>query len=469
MKKASFGIVIGSRSFFNPELAKETRNELLEKMDRLGYGYFVLSEYDTRYGIIETVEDAKKCAKLFRDNYEKIEEIIVVLPNFGDEIGVVNTLDLAKLEVPVLIQASDDDLDKMDIGHRRDSFCGKLSVCNNLYQYGIKFTNTSTHTYPITSQEFTDDIQYFSKVCKLVNGLKNARVAQIGTRPTPFQTVRYSEKLLQDSGVTVIPVDLSEIIGKAKSLKDSKGVKDKISEIKSYGIIPDYIKEENIIKSAKLALVVEKFITENKCVAGAIQCWPSIQENYGCATCLPMSMLGDKGIPIACETDITGALSMYALHLVSDSPSGYLDWNNNYLDDRDKCINTHCSSYPKGFIATDFEISNLDILGSSLGYDNCFGACKANIAAGPMTFAKISTDDGRGIVKAYFGEGEFTDDPVETPGGIAVCRIKGLQKLLDYICQNGFEHHVAMNRTTAAKVLNEAFGKYLGWRVYWHK
>ena len=469
MKDINFGIIVGTRGFFNPKLAQEGRKELLAKLDKMGYGYFTLSEKDTQYGTVETTEDAIKCAKLFRENYEKIDGVIVILPNFSDEIGIVNTLDLAKLDVPVIIQASDDDMDKMDVESRRDSFCGKLSVCNNLYQYGIKFTSTSIHTYPINSKEFSDDIDHFARVCKVVKGIKTARLAQIGTRPAAFQTVRYSEKLLQDSGVTVIPVDLSEIIGKAKAMKDTKIVQDRLSEIRAYGTIPDYIKEENIIKSAKLGLVVEDFLSDNKCVAGTIQCWSSIQENYGCASCLPMSMLGDKGIPMACETDIMGALSMYALKLASDSPSGYLDWNNNYSEDRNKCINTHCSNYPKGFISTDFEISNLDILGSSIGFDVCFGACKANIAAGKMTFAKISTDDSKGKIRAYFGEGEFTDDPIDTPGGIAICSIDRLQELLEYLCQNGFEHHVAMNRTSAAPVLNEAFGKYLGWDIYWHK
>lgn len=469
MKDVNFGLIVGKRGFFNSELVRVGRKQLLAKLDKMGFGYFALSEKDTEHGAVETADDAVKCAKLFRDNYEKIDGVIVILPNFSDEIGIVNTLDLARLDVPILIQASDDDLDKMDIESRRDSFCGKLSVCNNLYQYGIKFTNTTTHTYPIESKQFEDDIKNFATICKVVKGIKTARLAQIGTRPSPFQTVRYSEKILQDSGVTVIPVDLSEIIGKAQSIKDSAEVKERVKEIKSYGIVPEYIKEENIVRSAKLSLAVEGFISDNMCVAGAMQCWSSIQENYGCAACLPMSMLGDKGIPMACETDIMGALSMYALRLASDSPSGYLDWNNNYKEDRDKCINTHCSSYPKGFIAADFEVSNLDILGSSLGYDKCFGACKANIAPGHMTYAKISTDDRNGKIRAYFGEGEFTDDPIDTPGGIAVCQIDDLQGLLDYMCQNGFEHHVAMNRTSAGAVLNEALGKYLGWDTYWHK
>jgi L-fucose isomerase-like protein len=470
MKKTTFGLIIGTRGFFNPDLASRGRKELIAVLEEMGFDYVVLSEEDTRLGLVETMDDAKKCAKLFRQNYEKIDGVIVCLPNFGDEIGAVAALDIAKLDVPVLIQASDDDLDKLDLDNRRDSFCGKLSVCNNLYQYKIPFTNTSLHTYAINSENFRQDLLYFSSVCRVVKGLKTARLAQIGTRPAAFQTVRYSEKLLQDYGITVIPVDLSEIISAANSIDDeSDFLKMKIDEIKKYGSIPANIRVENIIKSAKLYLALERFINENNCVAGAMQCWTSIQENYGCAACLPMSMLGNKGIPMACETDIMGALTMYAMYLASGEPSGYLDWNNNFGDDRNKCINFHCSNFPEKFISREFEISNLDILGKAIGYDKCFGACKGNIAAGQMTFAKISTDDSFGVIKSYFGEGEFTDDHIESTGGIAVCKINNLQALMNYLCVNGFEHHVAMNRSKIASVLNEAFDNYMGWETYWHK
>ncbi len=472
MKKVTFGVIVGSRGFFNHNLAEVGRKELLSVLDQKGFQYVIVGENDTPHGAIETYEDAKICAKLFREQHEKIDGVIISLPNFGDELGVVNALNIAKLDVPILVQACDDDLDKMDIAHRRDAFCGKLSVCNNFYQYKVKFTNTSLHTYPIKSEEFEKDLDYFSKVCRVVKGIKTARLAQIGTRPTPFQTVRYSEKILQDSGITVLPVDLSEIIfGAQKISDDSIEIKEKIIEIKKYGQIPEHIKEEAIIKSAKLNLTIEKFLNDNGCVAGAIQCWTSIEDNYGCATCLPMSMLGEKGFPMACETDITGALSMYAMYLASDEPSGYLDWNNNYLDDRNKCINIHCSNYPSSFIGkgNNFEISNLDILGNSIGYDKCFGACKAQVAAGPLTYAKISTDDSAGIIKVYYGEGEFTDDPVNTPGGVAVCKFDDLQGLMDMICKNGFEHHVAMNKSNCAAVLDEAFGNYMGWKTFWHK
>jgi len=316
---------------------------------------------------------------------------------------------------------------------------------------------------------FTTDIQQFSKVCNVVKGIRNARIGAIGARPGAFQTVRFSEKLLQDSGITTVVVDLSDIIFAAQQMELTQEVQDRITEIKAYGCIPEYIPEESILKQAKLGLVIEKWLTEHECDASTIQCWSSIQENYGCATCLSMSMMGEKGMPSACEMDVTGSLTMLALQLASENPPGYLDWNNNFGEDRDMCINTHCSNFPKSFFANEFEISNLDILGNTIGPDKCFGACKANVAKGLMTFAKISTDDVSGKIRVYLGEGEFADNPVKLDGGIALCKISNLQNLMNFICDNGFEHHVAMSRSLSADVLEEAFGKYLGWDVYRHR
>ncbi|MHC4542126.1 MAG: L-fucose/L-arabinose isomerase family protein, partial [Planctomycetota bacterium] len=255
-KQLSFGLIVGTRGFFNPELAQEGRRQLLKKLDSLGYSYVILPDSATPNGAIEKLADAQKCAKLFREKREQIDGIIAVLPNFGDELGVVQTLDLAKLNVPVLVQACNDRLDAVDVHSRRDAFCGKLSVCNNLYQYGIPFTDTSEHTCDIDSDAFQRDIDSFARLCRVVKGLHNARIGAIGARPAPFQTVRFSEKLLQHSGITVVPVDLSEIIGKAQQLdRQSRKVQQKLSQIKDYGHIPDDIKEESILKQARLSLV----------------------------------------------------------------------------------------------------------------------------------------------------------------------------------------------------------------------
>lgn len=468
-KKLSFGLIVGTRGIFNPKLAQEGRKQLLKKLDSLDYSYVILPKNATPNGAIETLADAHKCAELFKHEQDQIDGVIVVLPNFGDELGVVQTLDLAKLNVPVLVQACNDRLDAVDVLSRRDAFCGKLSVCNNLYQYGIPFTDTSEHTCDIDSDVFQRDIDCFARLCRVVKGLRNARIGAIGARLAAFQTVRFSEKLLQHSGITVVPVDLSEIISKAQQLdSQSRKVQKKLSQIKDYGNIPDYIKEENILKQARLSLVIDDWMTENELDASAVQCWTSIQDNYGCATCLSMSMMGEKYLPSACEVDVAGVISMYALLLASGNIPGFLDWNNNYGTEKDKCVCTHCSNFPKSFIGNDIEISNLDILGESLGREKCFGAIKGHVAAGPMTYFRISTDDSRGKIKAYLGEGEFTDDPFDMDGGIAVCKIPRLRALLAHLCQNGFEHHVAMTRTHCADIVYEAISKYVKWEIYRH-
>jgi L-fucose isomerase-like protein len=166
--------------------------------------------------------------------------------------------------------------------------------------------------------------------------------------------------------------------------------------------------------------------------------------------------------------DVVGAVSMYALLLASGNPPAFLDWNNNFGTDRDMCINTHCSNYPRSFIGKEVEISTLDILGASLGEDRCFGAIKGQVAGGAMTYFRMSTDDPLGLIKCYAGEGEFTDDPVTIQGGSAVCRVEDMQVLLDFICKNGFEHHVAMVRSHCVDVLEEAISSYLGWELYLH-
>jgi L-fucose isomerase-like protein len=176
LKKQTFGVIIATRNIFNAKLAVEARAKVLGKLDQMGFNTIVLPSEETPTGNIEGYADAVKCAELFRKNSDVIDGILVVLPNFGDELGVVNSIKMSGLKVPVLVVAVDDDNDKVDVKSRRDAFCGKLSVCNNFYQYGVKFTDTIYHTYSLNSVEFTKDILKFAGICRVVKGLKGLRV-----------------------------------------------------------------------------------------------------------------------------------------------------------------------------------------------------------------------------------------------------------------------------------------------------
>ena len=466
-KKMTMGLIIGNRGFFPDHLAKTGREDMMQAVERAGMSYVVLTPEQSKYGAVETHEEARRCAALFRENQDRIDGIIVSLPNFGDERAVADTLRLARLDVPVLVQATPDTPTKMTIASRRDSFCGKMSVCNNLTQYGIPYSLTSLHTASPDSPEFEKDLAWFTAVCRVRNGLKNLRIGSIGARPAAFNTVRYSEKILESQGISVETVDLSEIMGRiARRADHDSAVEAKLDEIRKY-VTTAGIPQSALIKMAKLGAVIEQWMKQTAVTVSAVQCWTAMEEYFGVVPCTIMSMMSNDLIPSACEVDICGTISMYALALASETPSALLDWNNNYGNDPNKAVCFHCSNLPKHFfeeVRMDFQA----IIAGTVGKENTFGTCVGRVKAGPMSFARFSTDDRAGIVRGYVGGGRFTNDPLETFGGAGVVEIPGLQSLLHYICANGFEHHVAANLSSVAAAIHEAATRYLGWSMHWH-
>jgi L-fucose isomerase-like protein len=463
----SIGIIIGNRDFFPDHLITEARNEILNVFKNKGINPIILKDSDTKLGGVETFLEAQKCAELFKAHHQEIEGILVVLPNFGDEKGIADTIRLSELDVPVLVQATPDDLDKMQPSNRRDAYCGKISVCNNLYQYGIKYSLTNKHVVSLSGNEFDQELDRFISICRVVKGMSRVRIGAVGARPQAFNTVRYSEKILERHGVSVTTIDLSEILGKAKDLKDdNKKVKDSLNKITGYGDTST-TPSDKLLQLARMDVVLNDFVETNKLDATAIQCWTSVQENYGCNVCTSMSMMSENLLPSACEVDVTGTLTMYAMQLASNSPSALVDWNNNYDQDEEKCVLFHCGNWAKSFLP-DLKISTAPILGSVFGEEKTHGALDGRTPASPLTYGRISTDDNLGKIKCYFGEGELTDDPLNTFGTRAVAKVPHLQELMQYVCKQGYEHHVVMNASKTVDILNEACGNYLSWDTHIH-
>jgi L-fucose isomerase-like protein len=467
MNTTTFGVIVGNRGFFPAVLARDGREEILRLLGQEGYKAICLTPEDTKFGSVETLQDARKCADLFKKHGTEIDGILVSLPNFGDERGVANSIRMSGLDVPVLVQAYPDEPGKMLVSTRRDSFCGKISACNNLWQYGIKYTLTSLHTEAPTSEVFRSDLKAFAATCRVVKGLKNLRVGVLGARPANFLTVRFSEKLLENHGISVETLDLSEAFGRVARLKDDDPqVQAKVSGITGYvptrGVPP-----AALLKMAKFGVVVDEWMKANELAGSSVQCWTAMEEFFGVVPCAMMSMMSNNLLPSACETDMTGMIGMYALQLAAGDPSAIVDWNNNYGEDPDKAVIFHCSNLPKHF----FEEAKMDyqeIIAGSVGKDNTFGTVVGRLKAGPLTFCRVSTDDLHGRVRAYVGEGEITSDKLESFGGYGVVKIPGLQKLLQYVCKNGYEHHVAVNRSHYGQAIAEALENYKGWEVYHH-
>lgn len=464
----ALGVILGNRDFFPDRLVPDARADITKLFAELGLEAVMLSEQDTKLGGVETFADACKCAELFRRERDRLIGVVVVLPNFGDEKGIADTLKRAALNVPVLVQGYPDELDKLDVIRRRDSWCGKISVCNNLRQANIPYSLTTKHVVHPNDPSFRADLQRFVAVCRVVRGIRGARLGAVGARPGAFNTVRYSEKILERAGVSVTTVDLSEILGAAAKLDETDTrLVAKVDEIKAYANT-SAVPAPKLVQMARLGVVLDDFVAAHQLDATALQCWTSVQANHGCNVCTSMSMMSEDLSPSACEVDVTGVLTMYAMQLASGTPSALVDWNNNYGDDPDKCVLFHCGNWAKSFLP-DIKVLNAPILGSTLGVENTWGALDGRTPAAPLTFGRITTDDTAGVIRAYVGEGQLTNDALATFGNRAVAQVPRLQKLMRHVCEHGFEHHVVMNASHTADILREAFGRYLGWEVYHHE
>lgn len=465
--RVTLGVIVGHRGFFPAEVCIAGRQTLLQALKEQEIDVVTLSESDPSHGLVATYDDAIRCGTLFREHRDIIDGILVSLPDFGEEKAIAQAIRFSDLQLPVLVHAFEDDIDRMGLSSRRDSFCGKISVCSNLRQFNIKYSLTSRHTVSPTSVEFRHDLARFVSICRVVRSLRGARLGVIGTRPAGFNTVRYSERLFEHSGISVEPLSLAEVVGRASRLQDQdKRVKAKLDEINTY-VMTIGIPEDSLLKMAKLGVVVDEWINDNQLVGTAIQCWTALEEFYGVAPCAIMSMMSNNLVPSACEVDVAGLVSMYILQQASGRPSALFDWNNNYGSDQDKVVAFHCSNVPKDFLES-IRMDAHPILTEALGSEQAYGTLSGRVKKGALTFLRVSTNDLAGEIEGYLGEGVFTDDPLETFGGYGVMQIERLQELLQLICEHGYEHHVAISLSRVGDSIEEALNKYMGWKVSRH-
>jgi L-fucose isomerase-like protein len=292
----------------------------------------------------------------------------------------------------------------------------------------------------------------------------------MGARPVAFNTVRFSEKLLERAGISVKTLDLSEVFGMINQMTDDdERVVSKRATIEKYARTAN-VPDQALNKMSKLGVVLDRWVAENELDATGIQCWTSMEEFFGVVPCTIMSMASNSLMPSACETDIAGTVAMMAMALASGKPSALLDWNNNYGEDPDKGVVFHCSNLPKDVFTDEIPVMQYqEIIAGTVGAENTYGTIYGRMRENPFTYLRVSTDDLKGEIVAYVGEGKFTDDPIDTFGGYGVVEVPRLQELLAYICENGFEHHVSVNQTRVASPIYEALTKYLGWSVYYHR
>ncbi len=458
---AVFALFFGNRGFFPEELIAAARREMKKRLEGLGFGVLMLDEAATRHGAVETPEEGRKYARFLEDHRGRYDGVILCLPNFGDETGAIAALQ--DCGVPILVHAYPDEPDKMGFEHRRDAFCGKFSVMDVFYQYGLPFTIFPPHTVHPASETFGRHAEWFAAVCRIVNKMKRLTVGAVGARTSAFKTVRFDELVLQRCGVTTEVIDLSEVFLRFRSVDQASGAfKEKKTALETYANW-DNAPGETAVKLAKLGVVLDDIIAECGLDALALRCWLELEKELQIAPCVLLSELNNRGIPAACEVDVGNAVMMTALRLASQTPATCLDWNNNYGDEPDKCILFHCGPVPREMMTAKGKIVDHPMFAKALG-DGCgWGPCVGRIAPSSMTFGSLKTEAGKLV--CYLGEGEITGDPIAENcfgcGGVA--QIEKLQDKLRIIGRNGYRHHLSLTFGRHAIPVREALETYLNY------
>lgn len=461
--KSTFALFFGNRGFFPGTLMAYAREEMERVLRGLGYKTIMLDAQATRYGAVETAAEGAAYARFLKEHEGEFQGVILCLPNFGDENGAVAALKNAG--VPILIHAYPDELDKMAPELRRDSFCGKISIADVFYQYGIKHTSLIPHTCAPESEAFARQVDFFNSVCQVVNAMKSFTVGSIGARVTPFKTVRVDEVTLQRHGINVETLDMSDLFDRMRKIKDSDlAFKERSDLLKAY---TDFTKvpDDAFGNLVRLAIALDDVVREYNLDAVAIRCWTEIQQQFGISPCVILSEMNDRLFAAACENDIANAIAMHALSKASGNVSACLDWNNNYGDEEDKCILFHCGSIPQSMMVKKGDVTDHAILMNSLGAGCSYGCNTGRIKPTDFTFGSLTTDAG--TVRMIIGEGTFTEDyiPEDFFGCAGVASIPGLQNLLQCIVYGGYKHHVSVTPGQVADPLREALGYYLNYHI----
>jgi L-fucose isomerase-like protein len=461
--KSTFAVFIGSRSTFPAKLIAESRIEIKEALNKLGHEILMLDADATANGAVESIAEGRIFADFLKQHEGKFDGIILTLPNFGNEGSAV--IAVKDANVPILVHAYPDELDKMMTATRRDAFCGKFAIMNILHQHGVKFTALEPHAVHPQDTVFAENIDYFDRLCRVTNGMKNFTIGAVGARTTSFKAVRYDELALQKHGINIETLDLSNIFRKIGRLDDkSSEVIAKKETLLRYTRW-DGVPEHAITKISKLGVVLDEIVEDYDLDAMALRCWIELQEYLGVSPCVLVSEMNERGITVACEVDVCSAVVMRALKLAGDGIVTNLDWNNNYGAEKDKCILFHCGAVPRSMMQDYGKVVDHDLLVPTLGTGCSWGCNVGRIRPMPFTFGGLQTINGK--LECYLGEGYFTENnlPDNFFGAAGVAQITNLQAGLKVLGLAGHRHHTNVTEGHFVEAVKEAFESYLGYNV----
>lgn len=459
MTKLRIGFVPLHRKGFDEKWAAEMRNRVVEAASKLETIELVYPDSSiTDMGLVSDDRDAHKIIRLFRE--KDVHGILLGNMTFGEELAGVTVAEEFK-GYPVMVFGTKEPEIQPPGFKASDSFCGTLSLASDLYRRGIPFIFTGV----VSPEEevFMKGLENFARASAIVKEFVGARVGLVGPRPESFETVTYNEAVMAKLyRQRVIPIAISSIIEEARKLDDNHPEVVKImEEIKTVNFAE--VPTEDIVKMAKLEVVLRKLAEEKSLKGMGIRCWTEIESYYGIFPCFTMGRLTQSGIMASCEADIYGALTMLIQYQASlkTSPPHFIDWTIRNPKDPNVFLAWHCGNAPPNLACA----GHTPTLTYHSGYYKStglkyYGVLDTILKPGVVTLCRLTEYDGQFKMLIAKGEIVAMDDELSRKalkaGSAAWVKVADLDRLYRILVQEGFVHHASMIHGDYSECIKQA-------------
>jgi len=459
--KVHLGLAAVSRDCFPIELSRKRQLRVAQECRKAGLS---VTRIPT---VVENEKDALRALEEIRA--KGVNALVVYLGNFGPEGPT--TLLAQKFAGPVMFAAAAEESGKNLVDGRGDAYCGLL---NTSYNTGLRRLKVHVPEYPVgTPEEVARMIAEFVPVARVLLGLRKLKIFGFGPRPQDFLACNAPIKPLYDLGVEIMEnseLDLYDIFLQAAGHRRVKAVAaDMAKELGAGNTYPDLL-----VKLAQFEVALLEFMDKNLGASEygvfADKCWPSFEKYFGFVPCYVNSRLAARGIPVACEVDIYGALSEYICTCATELPATILDVNNTVPYDliagarkalkgwkpTDLFMGFHCGNTPAPcMVAPEMRYQLIMHRLMEPGKEPAVtrGTLEGRIRPGGVTIFRLqSTADT--VLRSYMAEGEVLDVDPRSFGGIGVIGIKEMGRFYRHVLiGKRFPHHTAVAFAPAGKTL----------------
>ena len=467
--EVKLGLVAVSRDCFPIALSEKRRANIAAACKEKGLPVYECPvAVENEQDMLRAVADVKAAG---------CNALTVFLGNFGPETP--ETLIAKYFDGPCMFVAAaegDGDL----VNGRGDAYCGMLNCSYNL---GLRRLKGYIPPYPVGSaEELADKMAEFVPIARAVLGVKDLKIITFGPRPQDFFACNAPIQGLYRLGVEVEENSELDLLVAYKAHEGDARIPgvcaDMAAEMGEGRYYPDLLAR---MAQFELTLLdwAEQHKGSRKYVAFADKCWPAFPSQFGFEPCYVNSRLVSRGIPVACEVDIYGALSEYIGICVSGDTVTLLDINNSvppYLYDEDikgrfdyKLTDTfmgfHCGNTPSCKMcsgrAVKYQLIQNRLLENGGTPDFTRGTLEGDIAASDITFYRLQCDS-EGQLRAYIAQGEVLPVATRSFGGIGVFAIPEMGRFYRHVLlEKRYPHHGAVAFGHYGKALFEVF-KYFG-------